>query len=130
MKFYTPQERSRFGNKNDCSILTDRCAKPRKLRNREYKLCLNTRAIVRLLNLTVDCNIDKSIKKFPITPLAHSPVNACSDTGFICRFAAGTPQTSPPCDISVAPPYSNDAYQEQTRCKVDFTRRVVGEASN
>ena len=38
----------------------------KKLRNREYKVCLNERAIVRLLDLTIDCNIDKSIKNFPI----------------------------------------------------------------
>jgi|GEM_PF-3849024 len=47
-----------------------RCAKAKKLRNREYKVCLNERAMVRLLDVLTDCNIDKSIKNFPIA--AHT----------------------------------------------------------
>lgn len=45
-----------------------RRAKPKKLRNRGYKVCLNERAIVRLLDAMISCNIDKSIINSFIKP--------------------------------------------------------------
>jgi len=40
------------------------CDKPKKLRKREHKVCLRERAILRLLDSEVDCNIDISIRHF------------------------------------------------------------------
>jgi hypothetical protein len=39
----------------------------KKLRNRGYKVWLNTRTIVHLHDTTIDCNVDKSIKNFLIS---------------------------------------------------------------
>jgi hypothetical protein len=41
---------------------------PKKLRKGENKVCLNTRTMIRLIDVIIDCNAYKSVNKFPAQP--------------------------------------------------------------